>query len=363
MKAKQWSLVVPFCMLPAFAQAEVEIYGRINAGFDSVKEIALRGQGQRINGVNDNTSRIGFRGKENLGNGLAAIWQVESRIEIDGSKERAWASRQSFIGLETAGYGVFKLGYLDNFGKESWMDDIDPIKVKAFENNFVRVTGERVKNAVSYYSPNWYGWELALTYGTSELDHKQMEDAGLKHPDNAQHTYDVGISYQYGPYLAAYEYTKFEGQNRHKKAALPVNAHNHRVQFGYDGDAAFWTVAYQQGEGVSTALYEDGDFKDALKMLGWDYKKGGPAKYREMSVASEYKLGKKMRLKAYVTKGWDLKTDQGTISDSGYLQYAAAVRYDLSKRTNLELAAGQWSFDTDHLDKANGVGFGIFHKF
>ena len=36
-----------------------------------------------VNRVTANNSRIGFKGWEDLGNGLKAIWQVEQNVDID----------------------------------------------------------------------------------------------------------------------------------------------------------------------------------------------------------------------------------------------------------------------------------------
>jgi predicted porin len=56
------------------------------------------------------TSRIGLRGTENIGGGLSAIFQLESRINPDtGTTESKFWGRESWVGLR-GGFGTVRLG-------------------------------------------------------------------------------------------------------------------------------------------------------------------------------------------------------------------------------------------------------------
>ncbi|ATP33633.1 hypothetical protein CR207_15790 [Chromobacterium violaceum] len=66
--------------LPAAAFADVTIYGKIKGGVEYVDN----GVTKQTN-VDDLGSRIGFKGSEDLGNGLKTIWQVETGFGIDAS--------------------------------------------------------------------------------------------------------------------------------------------------------------------------------------------------------------------------------------------------------------------------------------
>ena len=71
------------------AQADnssVTIYGTINADIETVKaEGSTSGAGNQPSRtrVSQNSSNIGFRGSEDLGGGLKAIFQVEQGVNID----------------------------------------------------------------------------------------------------------------------------------------------------------------------------------------------------------------------------------------------------------------------------------------
>ena len=81
------------------AQAtDVVVYGRLNATFENVR--VENGHSRTM--VNDNASRIGFRGTEDLGGGMAVIYQIESRIRVDGNDAgTALATRDTWVGLRT----------------------------------------------------------------------------------------------------------------------------------------------------------------------------------------------------------------------------------------------------------------------
>src|SRR5690349_9749517 len=44
-------------------------------------------------------SYLGFRGTEDLGSGLKAIWQIESAVVLDTGDKAFFAARDSFVGL------------------------------------------------------------------------------------------------------------------------------------------------------------------------------------------------------------------------------------------------------------------------
>ena len=74
--------------LPFAASAEVVLYGQVKSTitFGQVKIIGSEGTEKSATAtrINDNTSRIGFKGSEKLSDDLKAIWQVEQRTSILG---------------------------------------------------------------------------------------------------------------------------------------------------------------------------------------------------------------------------------------------------------------------------------------
>lgn len=120
-------LALALAALPVGAFAsDVEIYGKLTGAIDSTRTtLAWRDYGTTTN-IDSHDSYIGFKGNEDLGNGLKAIWQVEQAIAIDGSnRQNGWASRETFVGLSGA-WGTVQAGYLDNFQRK--YSRLDPHK-------------------------------------------------------------------------------------------------------------------------------------------------------------------------------------------------------------------------------------------
>lgn len=82
MKIKLTALLVATLSVAAKADDGVLIYGKIAGNYSSVNTYSTSSRsGQPLSSqrVDDNSSRLGFKGSERLGNGLTAIWQVENR--------------------------------------------------------------------------------------------------------------------------------------------------------------------------------------------------------------------------------------------------------------------------------------------
>lgn len=117
---KKTVLVLPL-LLPAVAAADnanVTLYGVANLSY----EIVSMGTGtagtpavtgaRNVNKVSSNASRLGLRGSEGLGDGLSAVWQVESLIAMDNAGG-TFATRNSYAGLDSRHWGRLLLGRYD----------------------------------------------------------------------------------------------------------------------------------------------------------------------------------------------------------------------------------------------------------
>jgi len=109
------------CALPATALAqfpgELQIYGRANVSYERITVDGGATSETNWEAV-DNSSRIGIRGKRDLGGGLSGFFQVESSVRLDdggtvdpdtGKGGNTFSSRDSYIGMQ-GGFGTVRVG-------------------------------------------------------------------------------------------------------------------------------------------------------------------------------------------------------------------------------------------------------------
>lgn len=106
---------------PALADnSNVTIYGVANVSYDAVSigsgttlaNGAVPVGGFGANKVSSNTSRLGFKGAEDLGDGLSAIWQIEQLVSLDNAGGTL-GTRNTFAGLKSDSAGTVLLGRHD----------------------------------------------------------------------------------------------------------------------------------------------------------------------------------------------------------------------------------------------------------
>ncbi|HZW24627.1 MAG TPA: porin [Gallionella sp.] len=100
---------------PALADnSNVNIYGVANVSYDIVdtgSDTAGR-QAFSSNKVSSNTSRLGLKGAEDLGDGLSAIWQIEQLVSLDNAGGTL-GTRNTYAGLKSNDAGTVLLGRHD----------------------------------------------------------------------------------------------------------------------------------------------------------------------------------------------------------------------------------------------------------
>jgi predicted porin len=86
----------------AHAQTNVQVYGLIDAGVESLNHAnATQGSVVKVISGGKNTSRWGFRGTEELGGNLKAVFGLEGGILLDtGNADGALFKRQAYVGLD-----------------------------------------------------------------------------------------------------------------------------------------------------------------------------------------------------------------------------------------------------------------------
>ncbi|MES2260047.1 MAG: porin [Pseudomonadota bacterium] len=185
------------------AQSSVTVYGTIDAGVS--KQTGLTTQ---VNKRDNN--KLGFRGTEDLGNGLKALFQLEIRYEPDTgtieSVTRPLFQGQSRVGLQ-GDFGTVRLGRgLTPFQESSaafepWSGQPTAagfqtdLAIAGYTSDPLSPAGNsrnRISNAVFYNSPVMSGLQVNLSYATKEATAPGGAEARV-YPYSLSSTYTAGM--------------------------------------------------------------------------------------------------------------------------------------------------------------------------
>ena len=143
-------------------------YGIVDMGF--VGENGTASVQKLTSGVQSGT-RLGFRGTEDLGNKMKALFVLETGIAADagGFNQGAGFARQSFVGLQSDA-GTLTLGrqYTPFFLALNAVADPFASGLAGNAQNLIPSSGIRMNNAVKYASPTFSGVSGEVAYGFGE---------------------------------------------------------------------------------------------------------------------------------------------------------------------------------------------------
>ncbi|MDO4878932.1 MAG: porin, partial [Neisseria sp.] len=212
MKAKIIALAL--ASFSTAAMADVTLYGIMKAGIETgqvkVKRYNSSGasttdKSNTLTGIADFGSRIGFKGHENLSNGMNAIWKIESKTSLDGSS-KGWGTRQAYIGLETTA-GTIRAGKMS-----TQLDNMDKTDQWEYSNNalglgmFTR-TGEKILS-VRYDSPIFAGFSFNAQFSPRDNATTNVRGVGYTtgrdDPANDTSSYYAGLNYENAGFFAQY---------------------------------------------------------------------------------------------------------------------------------------------------------------
>lgn len=158
--------------LLAAAQTNVTVYGVLDAAMAKEDTGAPDGkQPLKLNSGNQSSSRFGFRGSEDLGGGMKAIFNLEAGYALDtGVGDSALFGRRSVVGLES-NFGTLTLGR-EYSPIAAIAGASDPLGQGFFGSNLSafnsgRLT-RRLSNSVNFKSQNYSGFSVLAAYSAGE---------------------------------------------------------------------------------------------------------------------------------------------------------------------------------------------------
>lgn len=158
--------------------------------------------------LNSTASRIGFKGAEALTANTDLVYQLEYGVEIDsdnggtvkGKSQNQFHSRDTYLGLSNKQYGTLVAGRLSAID-----DNINYVSqtVGQYDGfNAASWDGDRVNNAMAYFSPAYNGLQFMGMYAFEEDNASDL-------PTDAE-AFGVGVKYEPAnqPFRAGATYIK-----------------------------------------------------------------------------------------------------------------------------------------------------------
>ena len=317
---------------PAFAQSSVTLYGAVDDALTYVNNqkghsnVYLR-QGNLY------ASKFGLQGKEDLGGGTLAIFDLQNGFDLNTgalSSSGLMFNRQAYVGLQNARVGTLTAGrqytpyymFVGPLTGSSWLTgatgahpgDIDGLD-----------TTVRINNSLVYTSPSWGGLQASAMYAFG----------GIAGSTGLGQTYSGALRYLNGPITLALGYLRMDNAQR-------------TTGFDPSSTGSFGVSALNTGYASANAVqhvaaagnYTLGNLVLGLSYSNVEYQAGGHALFHSTAVFNTYAALASYRFTPAFDVGAGVaytaaSKANGISSAARYAQYSLKEAYHLSKRTTL----------------------------
>ncbi|CAB3736054.1 Outer membrane porin protein [Achromobacter deleyi] len=368
----------------ASAQSSVTLYGLIDTGIgyanvDGTYTDPATGRrtsidNSRIGSTTGTTagSRWGLRGKEDLGDGLYAVFQLESGFDSrNGSslQNSRLFGREATVGLGSAEWGEIRLGrqynvaarYFSGMFGSSFGGGFNQLSTGA-GLGFSSAYYVRYDNLVVYETPSLGGFKAAVGYAFN-ADDRRTAQTGFATADNTR-AITAGLRYDNGPLMGFATYDQLNASNQLNQNQVDATPRSYIVGGSYDFEVFKVALAYNRitdGWFAGKSLPNGGSIGTFTGTPSYAFAKGFRSNSYMLAVAAP--VGKSGGAFASWQRA-DANSKQLTGGDSASNTYSLGYNYNLSKRTDLYAVASyttNWAF----LDnaKATEVNMGIRHRF
>jgi predicted porin len=324
----------------ASAQTGLTIYGIVDAGFVHETGGAAGTINKLTSGVGS-ASRIGFRGTEDLGGGLSALFTLETGFRVDTGELDATNTifnRQAFVGIKSTTAGTLTLGRQYTPWHQALAQVGDPFgtgyaggsknQFPDFGNNI------RTSNTVLYSTPVYEGFngDFAYSFGEQAGNSKSGRQMG------------ASVGYSAGPLNARVAYNHKNSDVEAAPGVTPVSrsiGRNALVAVNYDFGVAKAYFAYSNDKGFNSAP------------LGNPSNPFGTVTPPTPSTdGDEILLGLSAPLGTGTVLASVMRKNDKTVFNQDSRSWGIGYLYPLSKRTQLYTVYGQ-------VHNKNGAGYTV----
>jgi predicted porin len=278
--------------------ADVDIYGKANVSVQSSDE----GDGT-FTEVKSNASRIGFKGKQDLGNGLNVIFKAEFQVDLDGdsSKGDSITDRNQYVGLKGF-FGEILLGNNDTVLKQS-QGKVDLFGDLNADIKSLWKGENRMSDTITYKSPKFGAFQAGITFVSEDsIDGDDATSFAVTYGDSGLKKSKVYASVAVDSEVKGYDTTRATIQAKLSGFTLGAMVQTQEeVATGKEMDGLFISGKYSINNVTLKAQIQTAEFDGGIDKSG-------------MSVGADYKLAKGTKLYAFYST-----FDMDTAADEDYL--------------------------------------------
>lgn len=307
----------------AHAQSSVSIYGIVDAGFVSERG-GVNGTVNKMDSGIASASRIGFKGTEDLGSGLSALFLLESGFNVDtGSQNGNLFDRQAYVGLSSKTTGTLTLGRQYTPWYNTLSKVADPFAAGyagSAKNLFPSNT--RTSNTVMYASPSYNGFDGDIAYSAAANGTEDALSSKIGRKIGAS------VGYANGPLNAriAYNTTSNDLPNATRTGTVDQGSgRNWLAAANYDFVVAKAYVAYGVNKGLNSAVRNNSDRFAYSRTVA---SAAASADSTTALIGATVPLGNGTMMASYI----HVNDKESANADAN--QFAVGYSYALSKRTS-----------------------------
>lgn len=316
------------------AQSAVTVYGLLDVAV--VQEGGgIAGSVSKLSSGVGAGSRLGFKGKEELGNGWSALFLLENGFQADNGAMGQGGllfGRQAYVGLQSP-YGTLLLGrqYTPEYLVKVFADPFGSGYV-ADSKNIIATSGNafsRMDNTLKYQSPSMAGVNVELVAAPGEVSGDST----------AGRQFGGSLAYTAGPLQLRAGY-----HNRNNDTATLKNTDNARnavLAAVYDFGVAKAHLLYGSNHGLNSS-----SLRNAANPFGRASVPVASTDSRDVLLGLTVPFGPHALLASYLRK------DDRTARRQDASQVAIGYRYALSKRTSLYAVYAR-------IDNRNGASYTV----
>ena len=341
----------------AFAQSNVVIYGIADVGYVYGSDSIIPGgkSTSKMSSGGQSGSRLGFKGSEDLGNGLSAVFKYEQALNIDqGGETVSNGGRWSTVGLSGKSWGTFEMGRRDTFIDQLLGGTDVQERVTVGQVSPVMRDTSRISNFFAWTSPSWSGLSVKAGVSTSPWTEETT-------PTTASTTntrmYTAAVDYENGGLKvgAAYQYNKGQSNDNNSFDSGNEWAVGGKYKIGIVTLGAQYGQIKNGEGGIANPLL-NGLTNAGASTVGTPAVPYGSSlieKRKQWTVGAMFDITARDRVSVNYARGKNEFFSAAT-SDEKQSIWGISYFHDLSKRTNIYAGYGDLSQDSD-----NSVKYGI----